>query len=78
MEGEITLEEAGNTLKNMKSNRSPGSDGFTCEFFKTFWKQIGAFVVRSINYAYQEGHLSVTQKQGIITCLPKGDKPRHF
>ena len=62
----------------MKSNRSPGSDGFTCEFFKTFWKQIGAFVVRSINYAYQEGHLSVTQKQGIITCLPKGDKPRHF
>ena len=62
----------------MKSNRSPGSDGFTCEFFKTFWKQIGAFVVRSINCAYQVGNLSVTQKQEIITCLPKGDKPRHF
>ena len=29
-------------------------------------------------YGYSLGSLSVTQKQGIITCLPKGDKSRHF
>ena len=78
LEGEISLKEASKTLFNMKSNKSPGSDGFTAEFFKVFWKKMGNFVVRSINYAYTSGNLSVTQKQGIITCLPKGDKPRHF
>ena len=36
------------------------------------------FVVGSLNYGYNVGNLSVTQKQGIITCLPKGDKARHF
>ena len=25
-----------------------------------------------------KGTFSVTQRQGIITCLPKGDKPRQF
>ena len=78
LEGEISLNEASKTLFNMKSNKSPGSDDFTAEFFKVFWKKLGNFVVRSINYAYTSGNLSVTQKQGIITCLPKGDKPRHF
>ena len=24
------------------------------------------------------GKFSITQRQGIITCIPKGDKPRHF
>ena len=36
----------------------------------------GHFVHRSVNYAYRTGSLSVTQKQGIITCLPKPNKSR--
>ena len=39
LEGEISLKEASKTLFNMKSNKSPGSDGFTAEFFKVFWKK---------------------------------------
>ena len=38
LEGEITLAEASNTLCNMKSNKSPGSDGFSSEYFKVFKK----------------------------------------
>ncbi len=37
LEGEITVDEASLALKNMKNNKSPGSDGFTVEFFKFFW-----------------------------------------
>ena len=62
----------------MKNNKSPGSDGFTSEFLKFFWKDLKVFVIGSLNYGYSLGSLSVTQKQGIITCLPKGDKSRHF
>jgi hypothetical protein len=36
--------------------------------------QPAAFVFRSINYEYKTGQLSITQRQGIINCIPKGDK----
>lgn len=74
----ITLEEAKETLDRMKSNDSPGSDGFTLEFFKVFWEKLGHFVVQSINYAYDHAKLSITQRRGIITCVPKEDKPKHL
>ncbi|XP_071161010.1 uncharacterized protein [Mytilus edulis] len=51
--------------------KSPGSDGFTAEFLNVFWVDIGKFVFRSINDAYEIGKMSVTQKQGVITCIPK-------
>ena len=78
LEGKITLDEAAITLKNMSNNKSPGSDGFTAEFFKMFWKDLGHFVVRSLNYGYESGTLSQAQRQGIITCIPKDGKPKHF
>ena len=44
IEGEITLGEASEALKNMKNNKSLGTEGFGVEFFKVFWKKIGIFV----------------------------------
>ena len=46
------------------------------ELFKFFWIDFGRFIQRSLNIAYQSGSLSVTQKQGIITCLPNPNKQR--
>lgn len=43
LEGEITYTEALEFLKTMKNNKSPGSDGYSAEFFKFFWKNIGFF-----------------------------------
>ncbi|MEW8544166.1 MAG: endonuclease/exonuclease/phosphatase family protein, partial [Candidatus Thiodiazotropha sp.] len=78
LEGDITLEEASITLRNMSNNKSPGSDGFSSEFFKVFWQKLGHFVVRSLNYGFHSGELSITQREGIITCIPKENKPREF
>lgn len=39
-------------------------------------KNIDVFVIRSINYAYEHNMLSITQRHGIITWLPKSDKPK--
>ena len=74
LEGEITLDEAKFALKNMKNNRSPGNSGFTSEFFKFFLSDIGVFLIRSINYGFRCGKLSITQRQGVITCIPKEGK----
>ena len=78
IEGQITLKEAGITLGNMQNNKSPGSSGFTAEFFKFFWKDLGHFIVKSLNYGFEKGELSSTQKEGIITCIPKGNKSRKY
>lgn len=62
----------------MKNGKSPGSDGFTVEFFKFFWKKIGYFIVRSLNDGFIKNKMSVTQREGVIICIPKGDKPREY
>ena len=43
IEGEISIQEAALVLKNMKNNRSPGTSGFSADFYKVFWKKNGAF-----------------------------------
>jgi hypothetical protein len=58
--------------------KSPGSDGFNVEFLKKILKDLGDFLLKSLNHAFHKGELSETQKQGIITILPKGDKLRKF
>ena len=62
----------------MQNNKSPGSTGFTVEFFKFFWKDLGHFLVKSLNYGFENRELSSTQKEGIITCIPKGDKSKKY
>ena len=78
IEGPITYDEAVIILKKMSNIRSLGSDGFTAEFFKMLWKKMGHCIVRSISCGFTKGELSVTQREGIITCIPKDSKPRHL
>ena len=78
LEGEIKYTEVLTFLKTMKNDKSPGSDGFTAEFFKFFWIDIGHYIVRSINYSYNIKEMSNVQKLGIITCIPKPNKSKEF
>ena len=75
-EGHITEVECINALKNMKNQKSPGSDGITVEFYKLFWNDVKEFYINSINYSFQTGSLTDLQKQSIITLLPKQNKDR--
>ena len=78
MEGKITLEEITKYLKKTKNNVSPGSSGFTNEFYKFFWKDIKHFVVNAVEYAFNNNRLSVTQNLGIISIIPKGEKDKRY
>ena len=78
IEGMITLEEASISLKNMKNGKSPGTDGFTVDFFKFFWRELGPLVVRSLNEGFIKKQMSISQREGIIIGIPKGDKPREY
>ena len=77
-EGMVTYTELGQVLKDMKNGKTPGTDGFTVEFYKFFGGDIGQILLESLNEALQKKELSITQKQGIITLIPKNNKPREL
>ena len=39
-----------------------------------FWNLLGSFMVNSFNYAFRNGTLSISQRQGIISLIPKKKK----
>ena len=78
-ETEITLEECSKALQLLPNNKSPGSDGFTTNFYKFFWKGIKHLLFESFKYSYETKQLSSFQRMGILNLLPKKDKDlRHL
>ena len=61
----------------MDCNKTPGLDGFTCEFHKLFWDNIKQHVMASINYGFERVQLSIRQRS-IIALAPKKDKPTNL
>lgn len=74
----MSYEEAAKILKDMNNGKSPGTDGMRVDFFEFFLKDLGHFVIKSLNEGFKSGKISITQREGIIICLPKGDRPREF
>ena len=77
-EGNITFKECAQSLKLMTNGKSPGSDGYTVDFYKKFWEDIGPLLYRSLYLAYESGSFTDFQYQGVITCIPKEGKDRRF
>ena len=75
-EGRLTLMECFESLQSFQKNKSPGNDGLTVEFYTAFWEDLGELLVGSLNYSYDYGELSNSQKQAIITLLEKKDKDK--
>ena len=77
-EGFLTASECLESLKSMESNKSPGSDGLPAEFYKVFWNDINQHLLNALNCAYTKGLLSITQRRGLITLIPKKNKPNNL
>ncbi len=73
-EGLLTQDEILNILKTCKNNKSPGTDGFPSEFYKFFWEDIKEYLIDALNFNYVNKQLSITQRAGLITLIPKKDK----
>ena len=77
-EGLLTLEECAKAISNFQNDKTPGSDGFTVEFYRRFWNLLGKLMVDRFNYAFQTRKLSISQRLGIISLIPKKDKNLEF
>ena len=73
-EGKVTQVECLKTLNEFKNEKSPGTDGLQAEFYKHFWKELHTDMLQYFDYAYDSGKLSISQRRGIITLIPKPNK----
>ena len=73
LEGPLTSEECKEALSSFSKDKSPGEDGFTTEFYIKFFDILGEDLVKSLNHAYEKGELSISQRRGVITLLPKDE-----
>ena len=72
LEGPLTMNEISNALfKHSKTGKSPGNDGLTVEFYRTFWKELREPLLAALREAIIEGELSPSQKQSVIRLIPK-------
>ncbi len=72
---DITEEELIESVKNMKGNKSPGSDGLTPEFYKYFWSELKGSFIDMLKETYEYGELPKSMTKAILTLLfKKGDR----
>ena len=61
-------------MNGSPSNESPGNNGLTVELYLAFWPLFGKLLVDSLNYAFEYGELSNSQKQAVIILERKRQK----
>ena len=77
-EENLTEKDLYNSLKSMQSDKSPGNDGLTKEFYETFWTELKEIFVDSVSEAKEKGILSTSQRQAIIKLIEKKDRDKSF
>ena len=79
IEGLLTEQECLNALKEMEPDKSPGTDGLPSEFYQMFWNEVSKPLLEALNYGFEIGQLSISQKRGIIKLIPmKSEEPYYI
>ena len=77
IEDEIKMSELTDALNSMKRGKTPGSNGFPIEFFRSFWCEVGPFLYRAAKNSLKGGDGLPSHREGIITLIPKKGKSQH-
>ena len=55
LDDKISTNEYFEALKSFQTNKTPGNDGLTVEFYLGFWHLVGKCLVNVLNFAHEKG-----------------------
>ncbi|CAM2113290.1 unnamed protein product [Caretta caretta] len=67
----LTLAEFSEALRRMPTNKSPGMDGLTVEFYRAFWDILGPDLVTVWAESLHSGVLPLSCRRAVLVLLPK-------
>ena len=62
----------------MELDKSPATDGLPSEFYQIFWNDVSKPLLEALNYGFEIGTLSISQKRGIIKLIPKKTEELYY
>ena len=70
----ITSTDVKTVIKNLPTNKSPGPDGFTAEFYQKFRAELTPVLLKLFQKTTEEGKLPNSFYEATITLISKPDK----
>ena len=69
----MTFHECKKVLETFQNGKAPREDGFTAEVYNFFFDLLGNDLIASFNEAHEVNELTISQRRGVITLIPKDD-----
>ena len=62
----------------MQADKTQGNDGLSKEFYLAFFDILCPNLLKCLNYAFEVGEFSTSQRQAVITLIEKKGRYKHY